>query len=60
MSLIQAVDGMTPGDPEIHDTFLDLEPYTGAAMAAHKRIQVLKLKPSFNHNYRFLLFGKSF
>ena len=40
-SLIEAVDGMS--EPEIakHETSLDVEPITGATMAAHKRIQVL-------------------
>lgn len=39
LSLISAVDGMNP-DPELHDTVLYIEPLSGVAMRAHKRIQV--------------------
>ena len=42
-SLIAEIDGMTPPTKFDHETYLDLEPLTGAAMAAHKRIQALYL-----------------
>ena len=38
-SLLEAVEGLNPSK-EAHDTFLDIEPTTGAAFVAHKRIQV--------------------
>ena len=37
--LITAVEGMVP-DGELHDTVLYIEPLSGVAMRAHKRIQV--------------------
>ena len=37
--LANAVDGMNP-NKDLHDTILDLEPITGIALNAHKRIQV--------------------
>ena len=39
-SLIAQLDGISPPNKGDHETYLDLEPLTGAAMAAHKRIQV--------------------
>ena len=38
-NLSQAVDGLSP-DHEAHKTFLNIEPYSGVAFQAHKRIQV--------------------
>jgi len=37
---IDHVTGMSPPIPEEHDTFLDVEPWTGATMRAHQRLQV--------------------
>jgi len=38
-SLLSKVDGMSPKSSE-HDTFLDIEPISGAVMRARKRLQV--------------------
>ena len=37
--LVTQMNGVKP-DRELHDTFLDIEPITGVALSAHKRIQV--------------------
>ena len=37
--LLDQVIGVSP-DVEKHDTYLDIEPITGVALSAHKRIQV--------------------
>ena len=42
-ALIEQIDGIVPNQ-EKHDTFIDIEPRTGVAMSAHKRIQVWKSK----------------
>ena len=42
-ALINQIDGIDPNQ-EKHDTFIDIEPRTGVAMSAHKRIQVWKSK----------------
>ena len=36
----QMVDGIAPPNRSLHDTTLDLEPYTGAGMNIHQRLQV--------------------
>ena len=38
--LLEQIEGISP-DKDKHDTTLDIEPNTGATIAAHKRIQVL-------------------
>ena len=38
-NLVTQMNGVKP-DRELHDTFLDIEPITGVALSAHKRIQV--------------------
>ena len=37
--LSQAIDGLNPNHDD-HGTFLNIEPYSGVAFQAHKRIQV--------------------
>ena len=37
--LVDQIEGIEP-NKEKHDTFIDIEPRTGVAMSAHKRIQV--------------------
>ena len=37
--LVTQMNGVKP-ERELHDTFLDIEPITGVALSAHKRIQV--------------------
>jgi len=45
-SLFDAIDGLTPQDRPSLDTFLDVEPITGATMRVHKRLQVnLEVQP---------------
>lgn len=39
-SLTEAVTGVSPPDRSIHDTFINVEPNTGAAMHAAERLQV--------------------
>ena len=41
-NLVTQMNGVKP-DRELHDTFLDIEPITGVALSAHKRIQVFHL-----------------
>ena len=36
----KAFDGLSEPNPDEHDTILNLDPITGLAVAAHKRIQV--------------------
>lgn len=36
----QMVDGIPPPNRTLHDTTLDIEPYTGAGMVIHQRLQV--------------------
>ncbi len=38
-TLWEAVDGLYP-DPEIHETYIDIEPTSGVPLMAHKRIMV--------------------
>ena len=38
----KAFDGLSEPNPDKHDTILNLDPITGLAVAAHKRIQVGK------------------
>ena len=42
-NLVTQMNGVKP-DRELHDTFLDIEPITGVALSAHKRIQVFLLR----------------
>jgi hypothetical protein len=44
------MNGVKP-DKMLHDTFLDIEPITGVALSAHKRIQVNVLK--YFHTEKF-------
>lgn len=37
--LLSQIDGLNPVQ-DLHDTYLDVEPTTGIALSAHKRIQV--------------------
>ena len=43
--LLNQMEGLEPVS-EKHDTFLDIEPITGVALSAHKRIQVSSLSCS--------------
>ena len=40
-SLVQGIEGLQP-DSDKHSTFLNIEPLSGVAFQAHKRIQVQK------------------
>lgn len=42
------LEGIKP-DQDLHDTFLDIEPMTGVALAAHKRIQVNLKMDRYRH-----------
>jgi hypothetical protein len=44
------ITGIPEPIPEKHDTFLDVEPWTGAVMRAHQRLQV-----GFSHHISFCL-----
>lgn len=45
-ALYEAIDGWSKPDPEKHDTFIAVEPITGASMLAHQRLQLnLRLHP---------------
>lgn len=44
--LYEAIDGWSKPDPAEHDTYIGVEPITGAAMLAHQRLQLnLRLNP---------------
>ena len=45
--------GLLTPDAEKHDTFLDIEPWTGSCMHAHQRLQI-------NAQYKHLPFIKAF
>ena len=45
--LLSMFEGLSP-DPAIHDVTLDLDPITGLAVSAHKRIQVTNQVPHPN------------
>ena len=49
--LLSQFEGLSP-DPAIHDVTLDLDPITGLAVSAHKRIQVTNqvLHPNSAYN----------
>merc|ERR1712110_498062 len=38
--LAKAFEGLSPPDPDKHDTILNLDPITGLTVGAHKRIQI--------------------
>lgn len=38
-TLVNAIDGLKP-DVELHDTYIDVEPWTGSTIRAHKRLQL--------------------
>ncbi len=38
-------------DPELHDTLIDVEPFTGAMMNAHQRLQVHPCIIEYNTRY---------
>ncbi len=39
------MDGLEPASEALHETFLDVEPITGACFSAHQRLQVRGLSP---------------
>ena len=47
------MNGVKP-DKMLHDTFLDIEPITGVALSAHKRIQVNVLKYFHTEKFTYL------
>ena len=63
-NLVTQMNGVKP-DRELHDTFLDIEPITGVALSAHKRIQVfhteiqIKFKNYFIKGYKISLIPES-
>ena len=47
-SMLNDIDGLHP-DHEKHSTYLNIEPYSGVAFTAHKRIQVTQ--DQLHHQY---------
>ena len=54
--LTKAVDGMEP-DGELHDTVLYIEPLSGVAMRAHKRIQVYNKKRRHSEGLKLVAYA---
>ena len=42
--LVDAIANLAQPDPELHETRIDIEPYTGLPIRLHKKIQVNFLK----------------